>query len=198
MEFPSLFTARLHLRQPSLNDTAAYHEILSMPEVTRYSNMTDGPSEERSRMFVKWMANLHRREKGCAWIVALREGEKPIGAIRIDELHRNSCYGVIGYELHPDYWGSGLMSEALSAIVVFAHETLELNRLEAWTLAGNPASDRVLEKNGFRYEGTQRQKKRFKGQFHDLRIFGRLACDGYTVTDNAHAEDEAASMPKPG
>jgi ribosomal-protein-alanine N-acetyltransferase len=33
----------------------------------------------------------------------------------------------------------------------------------------------VLEKSGFQYEGTQRQKAWFKGAFHDFRMFGRIA-----------------------
>ena len=37
------------------------------------------------------------------------------------------------------------------------------------------ASDRVLEKVGFQYEGTLRQKSWFKGAFHDFRMFSRLA-----------------------
>jgi ribosomal-protein-alanine N-acetyltransferase len=52
-----------------------------------------------------------------------------------------------------------------------------LNRIEAWTLPGNAGSDRVLEKAGFRYEGTLRQKAWFKGGYHDFRMFGRLAGD---------------------
>jgi ribosomal-protein-alanine N-acetyltransferase len=38
-------------------------------------------------------------------------------------------------------------------------------------------SDRVLEKAGFRYEGTLRQKAHFKNEFHDFRMFGRVAAD---------------------
>ena len=43
--------------------------------------------------------------------------------------------------------------------------------------SGNPASDRVLQKSGFRHEGTLRQRAWFKGAFHDFRMFGRIAGD---------------------
>jgi [ribosomal protein S5]-alanine N-acetyltransferase len=49
--------------------------------------------------------------------------------------------------------------------------------MEAWTLPDNDASDRVLVKAGFDYEGTLKQKARFKGAFHDFRMFGRVAAD---------------------
>jgi ribosomal-protein-alanine N-acetyltransferase len=44
-------------------------------------------------------------------------------------------------------------------------------------LPGNGASDRVLEKAGFQFEGVFRQKGYFKGAFHDFRMFGRVASD---------------------
>jgi [ribosomal protein S5]-alanine N-acetyltransferase len=69
------------------------------------------------------------------------------------------------------------MTEAVGIIVAYGHQTFGLNRIEAWTLPGNAASDRVLEKSGFRYEGTLRQKAWFKRAYHDFRMFGRLADD---------------------
>lgn len=72
------------------------------------------------------------------------------------------------------------MTEALHAVVACGHQLFELNRIEAWTVPGNAASDRVLEKVGFRLEGVQRQKAWFKGKFHDFRLFGRVANDPTT------------------
>ena len=63
------------------------------------------------------------------------------------------------------------------AVVACGHQTFRLNRIEAWTLPGNAASDRVLEKCGFRHEGVLRQKAWFKGAYHDFRMFGRVAGD---------------------
>jgi len=84
---------------------------------------------------------------------------------------------MIGYELDPAFWGRGFMTEAVRAVVACGHQQFKLNRIEAWTLPGNPASDRVLEKSGFRYEGTARQRAYFKGSFHDFRMFARIAGD---------------------
>ena len=99
------------------------------------------------------------------------------GAIRFNSFEKKWRCGQIGYELHPDYWGKGLMTEAVRAVVACGHETFRLNRIDAWTMPGNAASDRVLEKSGFQYEGTLRQKAWFKGAFHDFRMFGRIAGD---------------------
>ena len=69
------------------------------------------------------------------------------------------------------------MSEAVRAVVRCGHSRFDLNRIEAWTVPGNTASDRVLEKAGFHLEGVQRQKAWFQNAFHDWRLFGRLAVD---------------------
>jgi len=172
-----LQTTRLSLQSASLKDAADYRQILSRPEMCRYSDVPHNPTKKRSERFVSWMSKMHARRTGVGWIIKLRSTGKTIGAIRINSIEKKAKCGVIGYEIHPDFWNSGYATEALNAVVVHAHESLSLNRLEAWTTQGNQASDKVLIKNGFQYEGTQRAKVWFRDQFWDIRLFGRLADD---------------------
>jgi len=173
-EFPSLATDRLHLRAPQTDDAEPFFALLSIPEVTHFSNWPDAPRKAQVERYVRWMAKLFPSGKGCAWIVEDVVSETVIGAVRFNRFDKKWKYGVIGYELHPSYWGHGLMTEALGVVVPCGHRVFRLNRIEAWTLPGNIASERVLEKTGFQYEGTLRQRAWFKGTFHDLRMFGRL------------------------
>lgn len=175
--FPSLSTKRLVLRAMTPRDATAFGALLSIPEVTRHSNWPDKPSKVQSERYARWMVKLYASGKGCAWIIEDRKSKSLIGAIRFNSFERKWSSGEIGYELNPEFWGKGLMSEAVSVTVACGHETFGLNRIEAWTLPGNSASDRVLEKSGFRYEGTLRQKAWFKGAYHDFRMFGRIAGD---------------------
>ena len=126
------------------------------------------------------MANVYASGKGCAWMIEDAVSRRLVGAIRFNHVDKKWRFGEIGYEAHPDFWGHGLMTEALRAVVACGHQVFRLNRIEAWTLPGNGASDRVLEKAGFKYEGTLRQRAWFKGEFHDFRMFGRLAGDPVT------------------
>ena len=176
-EFPSLTTSRLCLRVPGPADAAAFGAILSVPSVTRFSNWPDKPRPAQVERYIRWMAKLYGSGKGCAWMIEDQVSRSLVGAIRFNYFDKKSRFGEVGYELHPEFWGRGLMTEALRAVVVCGHQAFRLNRLEAWTLPGNGASDRVLEKAGFRYEGTLRQRARFKGAYHDFRMFGRLFDD---------------------
>jgi ribosomal-protein-alanine N-acetyltransferase len=176
-EFPSLATDHLRLRAPQIGDVEPFFALLSLPEVTRFTNWPDAPRKVQVERFVRWMAKLHPGGKGCAWIVEDVASSIVIGSIRFNRFDKKSKYGVIGYESHPKYWGRGLMTEAVRAVVTCGHQFFSLNRIEAWTLPGNAASDRVLDKAGFQYEGTLRKRVRFKGAFHDMRMFGRVVGD---------------------
>lgn len=176
--FPVLLTDRLRLRAPKGDDCDAVHSILSFPEVTRFTNWPEAPKKAKSERLTRWMCNVFAKGKGCAWIIEeLASSNAVLGAVRFNSFDKQSKSGEIGYELHPSFWGKGLMSEAVEAVARCGFDHFALNRIEAWTLPGNAASDRVLEKTGFRYEGTLRQKARFKNGFHDFRMFSRLSGD---------------------
>jgi ribosomal-protein-alanine N-acetyltransferase len=175
--FPALLTNRLRLRAVVPADGAAFHALMSIPEITRYSNWPDSPTEEQANASIRNMSELFSAGDGCSWIIEDLSSQAFIGAIRFNYFQKAWKVGGVGYEAHPGYWGRGLMTEALCAVVACGHDFFELNRIEAWTLMGNGASDRVLEKAGFRFEGIFRQKGYFKGAFHDFRMFGRIADD---------------------
>ena len=189
-EFPSLTTERLRLRAPNMDDAEAFRALLSIPEVTRYSNWPDAPKQPFGERAMRWMSKPHAGSNGCAWIIEDGTSRAFIGAIRYNRFERKWKVGEVGYELHPEFWGRGLMTEALRAVVSCGHQAFGLNRIEAWTLPGNGASDRVLEKAGFRYEGTLRQKAHFKDEFHDFRMFGRIATDPLQIALLARGRDD--------
>lgn len=80
----------------------------------------------------------------------------------------------LGYWLGRRYWGQGIMTGVVGAYVPWVMESLELARLSAQVMAGNPASAQVLLKNGFAEEGTERQSVFKDGQLHDMRCFARI------------------------
>lgn len=175
--FPLLATPRLRLREMTAADVPAIRTMLMAPEVTRHSDWPDAPSEARVAGIVRRFMGHFAGDRGCAWVIEDIGDGGFVGAIRINWINAAWRCGGIGYESHPRHWGRGLMTEALRAVAACAHADFKLNRLEAWTLPGNGASDRVLEKAGFQHEGTHRQQAFFKKAFHDFRIFARLADD---------------------
>lgn len=176
-EFPELATERLTLREPSISDAPRFHEILSLPEVSKFSNIPDSPTLKRSEGFVGWMTKLFAKGNGCGWLIAEKGSSKIIGAIRINAMHKKPSFGQIGYELDPSYWNQGLMSEAVRAVTDFGHTGFGLNRMEAWVIPGNIGSELVLKKNGYQFEGTLRQRLNLRGELTDINMYSHLISD---------------------
>jgi len=80
----------------------------------------------------------------------------------------------IGYMLHPDYWGKGMMKEVLFKTIEFGFTSLGLHSIEARTDADNRASSVLLEKTGFVKEGYLKENNYFQGKFTDTIIYSRL------------------------
>ncbi len=77
------------------------------------------------------------------------------GAVGIERLiQEHAGVGELGYWLGHAYWGRGIATSAVRALVRYGFETLNLRRLEAPVMAANVASARVLKKAGFVREAT--------------------------------------------
>jgi len=138
--------------------------------------MPSGVSEKKARAFVDRLVGLEARGRSKAWMI--RHADVLIGCIRLNKIDKKTQIASIGYELGQAHWGQGLMSEALAVVAAHCLEELGMVRLEAWTLADNPASGHVLEKCGFEHEGTQRQKFVKGGRRFDMCLFTCLRTDG--------------------
>ena len=84
---------------------------------------------------------------------------------------------AMGYVLDEAAWGNGYSTEAAHAVLQWAFDTLDLNRVQAETDTRNAASARVLEKLGFLREGTLREDCVVNGEVSDSWVFGLIRRD---------------------
>lgn len=80
----------------------------------------------------------------------------------------------IGYWLGEEYWGRGIVTEAVGNFVSYVFDEFGVRRLQAQVFSWNPASGRVLEKNGFELEGRLREAACKLDETGDVLIYGRL------------------------
>jgi len=92
-------------------------------------------------------------------------------------INRKHSNGELGYWIGKPFWGKGYCTEAARALIVVCFETLELNRVHAHHVDGNPASGRVMEKAGMVYEGCLRGHVQREGKFQDVLMYGLLRQD---------------------
>lgn len=112
-----------------------------------------------------------------AWTFAIVFDGRAIGTIGIDDVDRQTLRGDVGYWIHSDYTGEGLMTEAGAAVVHFGFEEIGLHRLQLEAGTENIASIKVAEKLGFQREGVSREACRGAFGFYDAIRFGLLASD---------------------
>lgn len=112
------------------------------------------------------------------WALEHKQTHKMIGAIRFDKLDLTAKVAEIGYFLHRDYWGQGLMTEALKNLVFLAFQEFDLKLLQIIVHKENTASARVAEKAGFnlvrQFKGSDRYSHKIRDYLkYELRIGDR-------------------------
>jgi RimJ/RimL family protein N-acetyltransferase len=176
-EHPVIETKRLILRLLEKNDLPTLFAVNGDDEVFRYSPRESWKTPaDGEAWFARVMAH---RESGATmqFVIVLRDGERPIGTLAVFHFEESVGSAEIGYVLGREYWGKGLMKEALDAFVEFAFETLGLKRLEAELDPRNGASVKVLARVGFSNEGRRRRNYLSKGEVTDTGLYGMLSQD---------------------
>jgi ribosomal-protein-alanine N-acetyltransferase len=158
-DFPELETPRLCLRQITADDLAWYLAHYSRPEIVHGQGFAaPADPEVATRELRSYILDLFALRAGFRWGVALHGGPELLGSVGFYRWEDEPCpRAEIGYDLAPEWWGRGLMSEALRAVLAFGFERMELARVEAYVMTDNARSCRLLERLGFDREALLRQ-----------------------------------------
>jgi len=176
-EFPTLRTERLILRRLTTADADALFAMRSDPRVMRHIGRPQASTRQDALDLIDRIeANLDANE-GITWGMTTHGNDTVIGTIGYYRLKLEHHLGEIGYMLHPDHWGKGLMSEALDACVSHGFAKLGFHRIEGITDPANGASRKLLERSGFVHEATLQENYYWNGVFMDSCIYRRLVGD---------------------
>lgn len=153
-----LETERLILRKFEKEDACAmYQNWASDDEVTKYLMWPTHAGPEVSRNVIKDWINSYSDESYYQWAIVLKDGRnEPIGSISVVDRKEDVSAVHTGYCIGKAWWHKGITSEALSAVMDFLFETVDVNRIEARHDPRNPNSGKVMKKCGMKYEGTLR------------------------------------------
>jgi ribosomal-protein-alanine N-acetyltransferase len=123
----------------------------------------------------------HQKNGSIVLAITTRETGMLCGTIglHVDPKHRRA---ELGYWIGVPYWNRGYVTEAARVVMQYGFETLGLRRIYAMHYTSNPASGRVLQKLGMRYEGCLRQHIHKWEEFRDLEVYGILAEEWDTET----------------
>ena len=169
-------TKRLILRPIHMNDKEDVFEYASSPLVGPNAGWKPHQKIEESIQFIEYCIKKKDFGQPGNYAIVYKDNMKMIGTIEVHSYKQHK--GEIGFVLHPDYWGKGIMVEASQALIIYAFELLGMIRLTYGYFLFNDRSKRVCEKLEFTFEGILRKKfANYDGHYLDEAIYSIIDDD---------------------
>lgn len=180
MTLPILPTSRLLLRPFLPWDAATVQALAGVQDVA--VNTLNVPHPYPDGAAEAWIeSHAQAWEVGrCLILAVTTEDDGVVGTVSM-QVEADHQRGELGYWIGQPFWARGYATEAARAVLGFGFDELLLNRIQARHLTRNPASGRVLQKLGMRFEGIHREHVHVWGSFEDVAMFGLLRSDVETI-----------------
>lgn len=177
-DFPiSIETKRLILRKLKKIDVNDIYEIYSDEESSRYDDWEPMKDISRAEMLIANSIRYFDNKEALRYAIEPKLVNKVVGVACIYEFEEINNKCIIYFQISRQEWNKGYASEAVQALIKYAFEILQLNRIEAYVTPGNEESVKVLLKNGFVKEGLLREIEYYKDKYQDAIILGMLRKD---------------------
>jgi RimJ/RimL family protein N-acetyltransferase len=149
MQAPTLTTDRLILRPYEEADIVAWQRWDTDPEVQEHlpEPFNEPVTDEDQQAYLK---ECLAEENGVYWTIVLNETQEAIGTISLNDINAHHGTAEINMVIgEKQYWGKGIGTEAVGAVLTYAKETLGLRRIMGEFEADNIGVAKVLATNGF-------------------------------------------------
>lgn len=171
VEFEQLTTSHLRLRKLRRGDAADLFRFGSDEAVCRYMLWEPHGAVEESAASIEKSLRGYETGKYYRWGIALAESDTLIGIISLHNFDEERSACSFAYMLAREHWGKGYGTEALEAVIRFAFERMDMERIEADHFSENPASGAVMRKAGMRHVGTVSGKYEKDGRRYDAEAY---------------------------
>ena len=171
---PTLRTDRLVLRPFTDTDADPLFALHSNAYVLRYWDSPPWSDPARAERFIATCRQMAGDGTGARLAIERASDGAFIGWCGLSRWNPDYRSASLGYCLDEAAWGHGYATEAARALLAWAFDTLDLNRVQAETDTRNVESARVLQKLGFVQEGTLREDCVVNGDVSDSWVFGLL------------------------
>lgn len=180
MIFYELETERLLLKNISSEDRSFIFAQFSNSEVNKFlydaEPLTDiHGADEIIDFYTQPEPRGHHR-----WILVRKNDGVRLGTCGFHCWEQSTGCCDIGYDLFPDFWGKGYMSEAIEAIISFAKDEMKIEKINACIFIENDRSIKIMERFGFVFDG-QMKNEIFRGNTYPHKIL---------TLENIHKREE--------
>lgn len=165
---------KCNIRKWKLSDAKDLAVALSNRKIQ--DNLRDGLpypyTEQDGADYISSMLSANENDTFAFAITVDNKVVGSIGVFRQENIHRQTA--ELGYYVAEEYWGRGIMNEAVKQICEYVFCKSDILRIYAEPFVYNAASCRVLEKAGFQYEGTLRSNAVKNGKVIDMKMYSLL------------------------
>jgi RimJ/RimL family protein N-acetyltransferase len=177
MPTPTLHTTGLRLRPVTDADADALFSLHSSATVLRYWDAPPWAERARADRFIAASRQMAEDGTGARLVIDRASDGAFVGWCSLTRWNPDHRSAALTYILQEVCWGNGYATAAAHALLQWAYDTSDLNRVQAEADTRNAASARVLEKLGFVREGMLREDCVVNGEVSDSWVYGLIRRD---------------------
>ena len=175
-----LKTKRLILRDLKEEDTSILAELINDLDISKFLALVPFPySIDDAKWFVNKCISDQNQNPRTSYELAITIDNNLVGVVGLTKVDDFNGTATLGYWLAKKVQRQGIMTEAVNELIRFAFIDLNLNRLNVEAFVDNVASNALIKKLGFSFEGIQREGTKCKatGKLNDANQYGLLKSD---------------------
>lgn len=170
----ALETSNCYLRKMRVDDAEMLFEnVFSDAKVSRYMNWECYNTVTQVQDYLtEWQEYYDKNE--CYWGVFLKENNSLIGTVYLYPENTNANLGFISYCFGSKFWGRGLATETVKAVLEYGFCQLGYNNITTFCAMSNYRSKNLLERLGFTCEGVMRMRDKTYLGYEDCYYYSLL------------------------
>lgn len=172
--FPNLTTERLTLRQLATEDDNDLFVLRSDEHVMKYIARPLYKNIEEAREKIVYLNNGIAKSEWIFWTITLKNDTKLIGTICLWNIIKEHYRAEVGFELHPNFQGKGLMQEALTAVLDYGFKDMGFHSIVGYVNPNNLSSIKLMERNNFVREAYFKEDVFFNRKFRDTAVYSLI------------------------
>ncbi len=161
---------KIEIRPQKIGEAARYYEILSNSNFEYFSVKPNSVEEEKRFLRL----NRVNQEKKAEFNYSIFYNDLHVGAVGVRIHPVYSYIGEVGCFVDERYWNKGIASAAVKKIEEFIFDKLSIKRLEMIIATPNKASEKVALKNGYKREGTMRERLLIDANYFDCYLYAKI------------------------
>ena len=179
--FPVIETERLVLKSVTDNHVNDVFQHFASEEVNKFVDFDAAENITDAQEIIDWGLGLYLNDNGILWGIFNKIDDVFMGQVNFANRSSNNFTGMvhrteIGFDLSPQYWGNGYMTEAMNSSIswIFNSYNIGIKRIEAIINTKNYRAEKLVLKMGFKKEGILRDYVVWKDEMIDMSLFSLL------------------------